>query len=119
MDIKKDMKSLEDHTPDVAVAEQAALGISNEEFREYAELSDIFQGKRLRTTTRKIESVESLHFDLPRLMNASFRVLPQLLLLYLISYVDRSNVGMFTLILANQKQVNNRPRKCQTLWSSR
>ena len=56
MDIKNDIKGLEDHAPDVAVAEQAVLGISNEEFREYSELSNIFQGKRLRATTRKIES---------------------------------------------------------------
>lgn len=60
MDTEKDLKGSASNATDVAVAESTALGVSNEEFREYTELNEIFQGARLSKVTRKIEYVERL-----------------------------------------------------------
>ncbi|KAH8888007.1 MFS general substrate transporter [Thozetella sp. PMI_491] len=47
------------------------------EYAEYLRLSEIFVGDKLRTLVRKVD----------------FRILPQLMILYLLAYIDRSNTG--------------------------
>ncbi|KAF9873486.1 putative pantothenate transporter [Colletotrichum karsti] len=51
------------------------------EYEEYLELSREFTGKRLQKLVRKVD----------------WHVLPQLIIIYLLSYIDRNNVGMGTL----------------------
>ncbi|KAK2811947.1 hypothetical protein FQN50_001654 [Emmonsiellopsis sp. PD_5] len=57
--------------------EKSAEGPSNTEYEEYLELDRHFQGERLAKLIRKVD----------------WHVLPQLILIYLMSYVDRTNVG--------------------------
>ncbi|KAH8432771.1 uncharacterized protein LDX57_010397 [Aspergillus melleus] len=47
------------------------------EYHEYLRLSEVFKGDRLQKLVRKLD----------------LRILPQLIFIYLLSYVDRSNVG--------------------------
>lgn len=65
------------------------------EYDEYLRLNEIFTGDRRKKLVRKIE-YEGYFLLLSRHANnlLSLHVLPQLIFLYLLSYVDRSNVGM-------------------------
>ncbi|KAK2784736.1 hypothetical protein FQN53_008292 [Emmonsiellopsis sp. PD_33] len=61
-------------SPDVT--EKSVEGPSNTEYEEYLELDRHFRGERLAKLIRKID----------------WHVLPQLIPIYLVSYVDRTNV---------------------------
>ncbi|WVQ83331.1 hypothetical protein IAT38_005470 [Cryptococcus sp. DSM 104549] len=53
------------------------VDLESPEYREFEALSQVFQGERLASLTRKVD----------------WHVLPQLIFIYLLSYIDRSNVG--------------------------
>lgn len=66
------------------------------EYDEYLDLKREFDGDRLKKLIRKVEYVSlGSRFGVPVTdMEHSFHVLPQLIIIYLMSYIDRTNVGM-------------------------
>ncbi|ODN76463.1 hypothetical protein L198_08058 [Cryptococcus wingfieldii CBS 7118] len=68
------------HEKDIVVAEE------NPEYIEFLALSDLYQGDALNKLTKKID----------------WHVLPQLVFIYLLSYIDRGNVGNAKLFGAMQ-----------------
>ncbi|TYJ52658.1 hypothetical protein B9479_006750 [Cryptococcus floricola] len=59
------------------VGHKGVAEVENPEYAEYLALAEVYQGDNLKKLTRKVD----------------WHVLPQLVFIYLLSYVDRSNVG--------------------------
>lgn len=71
-----------------------AVEIDNPEYAEYLSLEEAYQGEKLRkllVRPRFPLKKQSLA-DLQR--KVDWHVIPQLILLYMLSYIDRSNVGV-------------------------
>ncbi|WVQ83730.1 hypothetical protein IAT38_005874 [Cryptococcus sp. DSM 104549] len=67
----------DDEKMEATVKDDPVVEVENPEYAEFLALSEVYQGDKLRQLTRKVD----------------WHVLPQLIFIYLLSYVDRTNVG--------------------------